>query len=257
MMDREEEIMLVFENTFSPAFQNCSGHQNQPFREYPPRLSNGNHNIGAFLFGWWVTQGCLKIRKKEPLPKFPLGGKNKDSMEEFETARKRLREIREIVDEPDKKSKLYEGLKVVMNMKDAHRDMISVSDENQMELQKAMNDFGEAKINLVNEEFHVLWMEQVIRQCDSEDLSQFKKASGDWDTIEPFPAVLNQLREELAVRHEMEGQLKDKNARNTSESKTLDLQKKLPKTTLDMLASVEASLETLKNFYETEQNQHL
>eukprot|EP00397_Hematodinium_sp_SG-2012_P054941 GEMP01066661.1.p1 GENE.GEMP01066661.1~~GEMP01066661.1.p1 ORF type:complete len:245 (+),score=51.59 GEMP01066661.1:113-847(+) len=244
MMDREEEIMLVFENTFSPAFQNWLNIQ-------ATKAARGTLDDLILDPQPQIVSGVLRISC------VPKGFQNKDSMEEFETARKRLREIREIVDEPDKKSKLYEGLKVVMNMKDAHRDMISVSDENQMELQKAMNDFGEAKINLVNEEFHVLWMEQVIRQCDSEDLSQFKKASGDWDTIEPFPAVLNQLREELAVRHEMEGQLKDKNARNTSESKTLDLQKKLPKTTLDMLASVEASLETLKNFYETEQNQHL
>jgi hypothetical protein len=169
-------------------------------------------------------------------------------LEDFNTARRRLKELGTVMEEPE----LRAGLEAVLSLKDAHRDMIQASDMKQAALQAAMNEFAQAKISLANEQFHVSWLEQVIRQCNAEDLEQFKLASADWEDMKPYPESLRQLRGELLAREKLEDQLKTQNERNFEELKTLDAQKRLPKTTIDVLSNVENSLENLKRQYDEE-----
>jgi len=162
-------------------------------------------------------------------------------VEVFETARKRLREIRDsIIDEPEKKRPdvVRRGMDAIMSVKEAHRDVMLESDGGQRDLHETLCAFSDAKVALANEEFHYLWLQQVIRQVESEDLDEFKKASEGWETVGEFPAVLRQLKVELEERAKMESLLREKVFECSKEARSLEAQKKIPrdaaKTILDL-----------------------
>jgi len=173
-------------------------------------------------------------------------------VEIFETARKRLREIRDaVIDDRDKRRPdvIRQGMEAVMNVKESHRDVMVESDGGQRELQEALCGFSDAKIALANEEFHLLWLQQVIRQVESEDLDDFKLASESWESVGEFPAVLRQLKDELAERAKMEAQLREMQHNCGKEARTLDNQKKTPRDALKTVADLKSIFQNIAILY--------
>lgn len=156
---------------------------------------------------------------------------NTSATEVFEKARKRLEVFRSLVDEPDRKKPghVYAGLRAIMNVKDSHRQAVLQTDKVQHELEAALQANNEARLELENEEFHLLWLQQIIRDVESEDLDTFKEVSKDWQEVHEFPKVLRQLKGELEEREKMEETLKQRMQQSAKEARALDAQKKMPK----------------------------